>query len=117
MPLDPQARALLDRQTTRDSRPLHQMTPAEVRAEIEAGIDRVTPREAVASVEDREISGPDGSILVRIYTPDGAGPFPILVYFHGGGWVVCSIETHDAWLSWPNSISVQEQRSQGSDVD
>jgi acetyl esterase len=73
------------------------MTAAEARAAVEAGIDRVTPREAVARVEDREIPGPNGPIPVRIYTPEGAGPFPILVYFHGGGWVVCSIETHDAW--------------------
>jgi acetyl esterase len=82
------------------------MTPAEARAAIEAGIDRVTPREAVARVEDREIPGPHGPIPVRIYTPEGDGPFPVLVYFHGGGWVVCSIETHDAWCRHlTNSIS------------
>src|SRR5579864_3997828 len=97
MPLDPQARALLDQQAVLAEPPLHQMTPAEARAAVEAGIDRVTPREAVAKVEDREIPGPHGPIPVRIYTPEGAGPFPVLVYLHGGGWVVCSIETHDAW--------------------
>ncbi len=97
MPLDPQAKALLDQQAALKEPPLHQMTPAQARASIEAGIDRVTPREAVARVEDREIPGPHGPIPVRIYTPEGPGPFPILVYFHGGGWVVCSIETHDAW--------------------
>ena len=97
MPLDPQARALLDRQASQATRPLHQMTPSEARAAVEAGIDRVTPREAVAGVGDREIPGPYGPIPLRIYTPEGPGPLPILVYFHGGGWVVCSIETHDAW--------------------
>ncbi|HLG71644.1 MAG TPA: alpha/beta hydrolase fold domain-containing protein [Chloroflexota bacterium] len=73
------------------------MTVAEARAAINASIDTVTPREGVARVEDRAIPGPHGSIAVRIYTPRGPGPFPILLYFHGGGWVVCSIETHDAF--------------------
>src|SRR5690348_5386455 len=97
MPLDPQAKAMLDQDAASGVPPLHRMTVAEARAAINAPIDTVTPREAVANVEDRAIPGPHGPIPVRIYTPTGAGPFPILLYFHGGGWVVCSIETHDAW--------------------
>ena len=97
MPLDPQAKALLDQRAASGEPQLHRMTVAQARATIEASIDRVTPRETVAGVEDREAPGPHGPIPVRIYTPEGAGPFPILLYFHGGGWVVCSIETHDAW--------------------
>jgi acetyl esterase len=97
MPLDPQAKALLDQRAAVGDPPLHQMDPVAARAAVEAGIDRVTPRENVAKIEDREIPGPHGPIPIRIYTPEGSGPFPILVYFHGGGWVVCSIETHDAW--------------------
>src|SRR5690242_5105814 len=97
MPLDPQAKALLERNAAPGLPPLHRMTVAEARASIIASIDTVTPREAVAKVEDRAIPGPHGPIPVRIYTPEGPGPFPILLYFHGGGWVVCSIETHDAW--------------------
>ncbi len=97
MPLDPQAKALLDQRAALNEPPLNQMDPAAARAAVEAGIDRTTPREAVAKIEDREIPGPHGPIPIRIYTPEGPGPFPILVYFHGGGWVVCSIETHDAW--------------------
>ena len=38
---------------------------------------------------------PVGPIPVRIYTPEGQGPFPVLVYFRGGGWVLCTFETHD----------------------
>lgn len=41
---------------------------------------------SVASIDNREIPGPAAPIPVRIYTPAGAGPFPVLVYFHGGGW-------------------------------
>jgi len=97
MPLDPQAHALLAQRAALAAPPLHTMTVAEARAAINASIDTVTPREAVARVENRAIPGPHGPIPVRIYTPEGQGPFPILMYFHGGGWVVCGIATHDAW--------------------
>jgi len=45
------------------------------------------PPEPVAKVEHRTIPGPVGQIPVSIYTPAGVGPFPLLMYFHGGGWV------------------------------
>jgi acetyl esterase len=51
--------------------------------------------EPVANVENRVIPGPAGDIPVRIYTPSGNGPFPLLVFFHGGGWVICDLDTHD----------------------
>jgi acetyl esterase len=57
---------------------------------------RLGPRPEIADVQDRLIPGPAGEIPVRIYTPDAPAPRPVLVYFHGGGWVFCSIETHDA---------------------
>jgi acetyl esterase len=50
---------------------------------------------ALGSINDRTIPGPGGALPVRIYTPTGNGPFPIIVYFHGGGWVVCDLDTHD----------------------
>lgn len=52
----------------------------------------------VHSVENREISTAVGKIPVRVYTPrevDKKKPFPILVFFHGGGWVVSDLDTHD----------------------
>ncbi|HEX2988121.1 MAG TPA: alpha/beta hydrolase, partial [Chloroflexota bacterium] len=49
----------------------------------------------LAAVEDRMIPGPVGEIHLRVYTPEGKGPFPLLLYFHGGGWVVGSVNTHD----------------------
>ena len=58
---------------------------------------RATSGEAapVGKVSDRKIAGPGGGIPLRVYAPEGDGPFPMLVYFHGGGWVIGSIETHD----------------------
>jgi acetyl esterase len=50
---------------------------------------------SVARVEKTEIPGPEVPIPVRIYTPECAGPFPVLVYFHGGGWAAGSPATHD----------------------
>lgn len=50
---------------------------------------------AVAHVEDRTVPGPGGPIPVRLYTPDVARPCPVLVFFHGGGWVLGDLETHD----------------------
>jgi acetyl esterase len=69
---------------------------AEVRAVREAMMLR-RPKldESVARVEDRMIPGPGGRIRVRIYTPHGGGPHPVLAYFHGGGWVLGSLDTHD----------------------
>jgi acetyl esterase len=50
---------------------------------------------ALASVEDRTIDAETGEIAVRIYRPHGSGPFPVLVYYHGGGFVVGDIEYVD----------------------
>jgi acetyl esterase len=44
---------------------------------------------------DRTITGAAGEIPARIYTPDGAGPFPVIVYYHGGGWVLATKEVYD----------------------
>ena len=51
---------------------------------------------ALAKVEDRMIHvGGDAEIKVRIYTPEGRRPFPLFVYYHGGGWVIGDLETVD----------------------
>jgi acetyl esterase len=55
--------------------------------------------EAVGHIEHRLIPGPAGSILTRIYTPRGETPalgWPVLLYFHGGGWVIGTLDTYDA---------------------
>jgi acetyl esterase len=54
-----------------------------------------TEPEPVGDVNDQTFPGPDGEISIRIYTPQGNGPFPMLVFFHGGGWVIGDIESHD----------------------
>jgi len=63
---------------------------------VEAEIVAERPRIAMTRVESLELPGPDGPLAGRLYVPDGAAePGPLLVYFHGGGWVIGDLETHD----------------------
>ncbi len=94
MPLDPQARIFLDQLASLNGPPMHTLTPEQVREGIRLQ-PLFTEPEPVAHVENRTIPGPAGAIPVRIYTPAGSGPFPVLVFFHGGGWVICNLDTHD----------------------
>jgi acetyl esterase len=55
----------------------------------------VPPGAPIARVEDRTIPGLAGDVSIRIYTPDGQAPFPVLVWFHGGGWVIGSVAASD----------------------
>ncbi|HEY0734017.1 MAG TPA: alpha/beta hydrolase [Herpetosiphonaceae bacterium] len=95
MPFDPQVEILLQAQAALGTAPVHTLSVAEARAQQNLRAAADAPLDPVASVVARTISTPDGDIPARIYTPDGAGPFPILVYIHGGGWVLCSLDTHD----------------------
>jgi acetyl esterase len=68
----------------------------QARAVFEAMSKTRTERLPLARVEDRRIPGPAGEIPVRIYTPEGEAPLPVLAFLHGGGWVIGSLESHDA---------------------
>src|SRR5215469_16874846 len=87
MPLDPQARRVLDALKAADAELLPELSVAEMRR-------RVTPI-GTRTVEDRAVAGPGGPLRLRIYTPWGAPPLPVLVYFHGGGFVLGSVERSD----------------------
>jgi len=95
MPLDPQVRALLDELATRNQPPRSTMTIAEARAAALDGMEFNGEPEPVAAVTERTIPGPETPLTVRVYRPTGAGPFPVLLFFHGGGWVICTLDTHD----------------------
>lgn len=69
-------------------------TPASMRAAMERAIVGM-PVHDVHAVEDREIPGPAASIPVRVYRPNADASLPVLVWFHGGGWVTGSLATHD----------------------
>ena len=94
--LDPTVRFLLEAIEAQGNPALESLPPAEARrlaAESMKPVEGV--REPVRSVEDRRIPGPEGEIPIRVYTADTPAPRPALIYFHGGGWVVCDLDTHD----------------------
>src|ERR1700740_3605907 len=94
MPVDPQVQALLDKGT---GVPATHTLPVDVaRAQYEARIALMAPAAEIADVREHTIDGPGGALRIRIYTPHGTGPFPLIVFFHGSGFVLCSLDTHDA---------------------
>jgi acetyl esterase len=94
MPLDPQVRRLLD--STAGLPAIHELSPAEARRQMLEGSAALGDPVPVDSVTDRTIPGSRGEIPVRVYRPAGQG-LPVVVYFHGGGWVIGSVETHDVY--------------------
>ncbi|MCY4286207.1 MAG: alpha/beta hydrolase [Thiotrichales bacterium] len=98
VPVDPQIRQVIDALAASEFEPVHALTPSEARAQYNAMVEArgITPA-PVGAVEDRALPGPGGDLPVRIYRPDLDGDdLPALVYFHGGGHVIGSPDTHDA---------------------
>src|SRR2546423_1700434 len=96
MPLDPQARAVIDQFAAMGLAPTHTLTPAEARSQAAARRASMPPGDPVARVLDVSAPGDAGTIPLRAYVPEGSAPLPVVVFFHGGGWVIGSIESHDA---------------------
>jgi acetyl esterase len=94
MPVDPQIQMLL---ALRAELPeLHTLSVEDARAQFGARDFPGIRKPEIAGVVNRDMQGPGGSLGLRIYTPSGEGPFPLMVFFHGSGFVVCSLDTHDA---------------------
>lgn len=108
MPIDPQAQVILDAMADADFQLTPDVSPQMMREGMKAGAIEREPT-PVGRVEDRAIAGPDGNeVPVRIYWPEGAGGADSgsggdgsgagsagVVFFHGGGWVLGDIDTHD----------------------
>lgn len=96
MTLHPDAQRIVDQVAAAPGPPPGPIDPAQMRKVALAAWKRTTPLPPIGAVHDRTIPGPGGDIPVRVYTPDGDGPFPLLVWFHGGGWVIGSLDENDA---------------------
>jgi acetyl esterase len=96
MTVQPEIEALLARMAAAGNPPLERQSVAEARRLHAAGAATLHgPPVPVAGAADRTIPGPAGDLRVRVYTPHGEPPFPIVVWFHGGGWVVGTLDTFD----------------------
>ena len=95
MALDPQAQRVVDAMAALNLKPVEESTPAEARESIRARTAALGPFEEVAAVAEHRVPVAGGEITVRLYSPGGPGPHPALVYYHGGGWVIGDLYTHD----------------------
>lgn len=102
---DAQMQAVLSKLAALGPQPIEKLTPAQARQQptpadavmaLLKQQGKSTAPEAVGQVINRTIPGPAGQIPVRIYKPVGKGPFPVVVYYHGGGWVIATNDTYDS---------------------
>ncbi|HEY3277008.1 MAG TPA: alpha/beta hydrolase [Syntrophorhabdaceae bacterium] len=90
--IDPETKAFLEAARKAELPPLSRETYVERRRFVDVMALKTSPSlKGIKSREDRTIHGSEGEIPVRVYTPEGEGPFPVLLFFHGGGWVVGSL--------------------------
>lgn len=111
MPIDSKMKDVLEQFAKFGAPPLETLSPENARnlptlknAVEEMAAESVAARtmnlakpmpEPVGKIDHVLIPGPGGDLLARVYTPDGDGPFPVLVYFHGGGWVIANLDVYE----------------------
>jgi acetyl esterase len=94
--LHPQILRVLEVMAEANLKPIEAMSPAEAREQMEATAHaRKAEPLPLDRVEERLIPGPASDIRLRLYWPNGAAPLPAIVYYHGGGHVIGSLDTHD----------------------
>ncbi len=96
--LAPELRAMLDDMAASGAPPLPSLSPEEARAAFVGLAEAINAEpDPVAETRDITIDGPGGPLTMRIYTPgrDGDGPLPVLVFFHGGGFIVGTLDGYD----------------------
>ena len=99
MSLDPALKGLLDQMAANPMPKLWEIPAAQGREMYRMMATMLDQQNVpIGKVEDKKIPGPAGEIGIRIYSPiaQGTGPLPALVYFHGGGFVIGDLQTHDA---------------------
>lgn len=104
--MDPHTKAIVDMLAQQEGKGLEQTTPAEFRSQYRTMSELMDGTDiSIDRCEDRTIPGPAGDIPVRLYYPqpqasgsqvEGSALLPILVFYHGGGWVIGDLDTHDS---------------------
>lgn len=95
MTLDPQVQGMLQALAALPLPDLSTLQASDYRAMAGGRTAMFAPGDAVGRIEEREIAGPGGPLPLRLYVPEGAGPWPLTLFFHGGGFVACNLDTHD----------------------
>ena len=95
MPVDTEIAAFLKQAADSGAPPLESLPVPQAREFIRTLFAPPGPRTEVKKIEDRKIEANGTSLSIRIYTPEGQGPLPVLVYLHGGGWVIGDVEGYD----------------------
>jgi acetyl esterase len=102
---EPHMQKVLDALAALDPKPIEQLAPEEARKQptpadavkkVLSDMQKPTAPEAGVTVKTMTIGSGDASFPVHIYTPEGKGPFPVMVYFHGGGFVIADTQVYDA---------------------
>jgi acetyl esterase len=99
MPLDPQAEIIINLVKQAGLPEFWQLTPPQAREQYAQRVKRAEIKESIHRTEDRRIPGPGSDIPIRIYWPRAARAgelFPVLMWFHGGGFVIGDLDTHDS---------------------
>lgn len=103
--VDSQMQAVLDALGDLEAQPIHTLSVQQARTQASPAdaalmvrrARKISPLpEAAVETKDIAIPTPAGALPARLYRPDASGPLPIIVYFHGGGWVVGDLNSHDA---------------------
>src|SRR5690242_341414 len=94
MALDPAFRAMLDMPELKIGPPPPGVTPAMMR---EASRQMMPPGDPppIHSVRETSVRGAAGDLRVRLYHPSAEKPLPLVMFFHGGGFVLCDLDSHD----------------------
>lgn len=112
MPIDSDMQAVLDQFMKFDAPPVETLTPENARNNptLKNAVEEMSSNSAlvrtmnvamptlpeqVGSVKHILIPANEGEVLARVYTTDGDGPFPVVVYFHGGGWVIANLDVYE----------------------
>lgn len=102
---EPHMQKVLDALGSLGGKPIETLTPEEARKQpspadavkkVLTDSGKSAAPEAGVTVKDMMIAGPLGNFPIHIYTPEGKGPFPVMVYYHGGGFVIADTKTYDA---------------------
>ena len=102
---EPHMQKVLDALASLGGKPIETLTPEEARKQptpadavkkVLSNMGKSTAPEGGVTVKDMSINGPHGEVPIHIFTPDGKGPFPVMVYYHGGGFVIADTKVYEA---------------------